>query len=49
VVFFTPRLPPYEISDWQSRPFEERMAMSCRTWALQGYGTPLAIHAGYLV
>ena len=35
--------------EWRAKPFPERMAMSCRTWAMQGYGTPLAIYALYLL
>jgi len=46
---FKPILPPYDLAEWQSKPFGERMAMSCRSWAMQGYGTPLAIYLLYLL
>ncbi len=41
--------PPYDPLDWAARPFPERARMVCQAWALQGYGTPLAIYALYAV
>ncbi|HWO21725.1 MAG TPA: DUF3556 domain-containing protein [Kofleriaceae bacterium] len=40
-----PISPPYDPLDWVKRPFAERARMVCQAWALQGYGTPLAIYA----
>lgn len=44
-----PKLPPYDIADWQRRPFPERLKMVCQAWAIQGYGTPAAIYVVYLI
>lgn len=35
---------PYDPLAWAQRPFAERARMVCEAWALQGYGTPLAIY-----
>lgn len=35
---------PYDPLDWVKKPFTERARMVCEAWALQGYGTPLAIY-----
>ena len=42
-----PDLPDYEISTWRALPFSERLRMTCRSWAIQGYGTPLLIFVVY--
>ncbi len=44
-----PILPPYDLHEWQKRPFPERLKMVCQAWALQGYGTPSAIYVVYLL
>ncbi|HEX2689397.1 MAG TPA: DUF3556 domain-containing protein [Kofleriaceae bacterium] len=35
---------PYDPLAWVRKPFAERARMVCQAWALQGYGTPLAIY-----
>lgn len=40
---------PYDALDWVKRPFAERARMVCEAWALQGYGTPVAIYALHVV
>jgi Transmembrane protein of unknown function (DUF3556) len=35
---------PYDALAWAKKPFEERARMVCEAWALQGYGTPVAIY-----
>ena len=35
---------PYDALDWVKKPFAERARMVCEAWALQGYGTPVAIY-----
>jgi hypothetical protein len=42
-----PVLPPYDIGEWQRRPFPERVKLVCQAWALQGYGTPWPIYIVY--
>jgi hypothetical protein len=47
--FLDPVAPPYDPLEWAKKPFSEKSRMVCRTWALQGYGTPLAVYALYLL
>jgi len=35
---------PYDAAAWAKQPFAERARMVCEAWALQGYGTPIAIY-----
>jgi hypothetical protein len=44
-----PLLPPYDVRQWQKKPFAQRVRMVCQAWALQGYGTPAAIYVVYLL
>ena len=44
-----PILPPYDIGEWQTKPFPARMKMVCQSWALQGYGTPWPIYIVYVL
>jgi hypothetical protein len=44
-----PILPPYDIAEWQKKPFPERVKMVCQSWALQGYGTPWPIYIVYIL
>jgi hypothetical protein len=41
--------PPYDALDWARKPLAERGRMVCQAWALQGYGTPLAVYVVYAV
>jgi hypothetical protein len=43
-----PTAPPYDPLEWAQKPFAEKSRMVCATWALQGYGAPLAVYAVYL-
>ncbi len=45
--FFHPEPPPYDALVWAKLPFPERAKLACQAWALQGYGTPLAIYLLY--
>ena len=42
-----PTLPDYDPLTWQKQPFETRARMVCESWAVQGYGTPVAIFLLY--
>ena len=35
---------PYDAVAWAKQPFAERARRVCEAWALQGYGTPIAIY-----
>ena len=40
---------PYDALEWVKKPFAERARMVCEAWALQGYGTPVAIYALHII
>ncbi len=44
-----PTPPPYDPLEWVTRPLPERARMVCEAWALQGYGSPLAVYAVYAI
>lgn len=46
-MFLKPVAPPYDPLEWAAKPFSERARMVCRAWAMQGYGTPLAVYLVY--
>ena len=48
-MFLKPIPPPYDPLEWAKKPFTEKGAMVCNSWAMQGYGTPLAVYALYLL
>jgi len=39
--------PPYDPLDLEKLPFAKRARMVCESWAMQGYGSPLAIYVVY--
>lgn len=46
-MFLQPDAPPYDPLEWVKLPFSERAKLVCRAWAMQGYGTPLAVYLLY--
>src|SRR5258708_8670256 len=46
--FLDPLALPYDPLEWAKKPFSEKSRMVCRSWALQGYGTPLGVYALYV-
>ena len=48
-MFLKPIPPPYDPLEWAKKPFTEKGSMVCNSWAMQGYGTPLAVYALYLL
>jgi len=48
-VFLRPIPPPYDPLEWAKKPFAEKSRMVCQAWAMQGYGTPLAVYLVYAV
>jgi len=46
-VFLSPAKPPYDALEWERQPFAERSRLVCMAWAMQGYGTPLAVYFAY--
>lgn len=45
--FFDPVPTPYDPLEWTRKPLPERGRMVCESWAMQGYGTPLAVYLAY--
>lgn len=43
-----PRVPEYDIAEWRRQPFPDRVRAVCRAWALQGYGSPIAVYLAYV-
>lgn len=41
--------PPYDPLEWERKPLPDKARMVCLSWALQGYGTPVAIYLVYLL
>jgi hypothetical protein len=48
-VLIKPVPPPYDPLEWARKPFVEKSQMVCRAWAMQGYGTPIAVYLAYVV
>jgi hypothetical protein len=48
-VFLKPIPPPYDPLVWAKKPFPAKARMVCTSWAMQGYGTPLAVYLVYLL
>ncbi len=48
-MFLKPTPPPYDPLDWAKRPFPDKSRMVCNAWAMQGYGTPIAIYFVYVL
>jgi hypothetical protein len=46
-VWFKPTETPYDPLEWAKKPFAEKSRMVCNAWALQGYGSPLAVYLLY--
>ena len=44
-----PTPPPYAPLEWLTKPFSERARMATEAWAMQGYGTPLAVYFAYVL
>jgi hypothetical protein len=46
-MFLKPTPPPYDPLEWAQQPFAEKARMVCSAWAMQGYGSPLAVYLVY--
>ncbi|PRQ02818.1 hypothetical protein ENSA5_20830 [Enhygromyxa salina] len=44
-----PQPPPYDPLEWERQPFGERARQACQAWAIQGYGTPIAVYSVYAI
>ena len=46
-MFLSPIKPPYDPIEWAAKPFAEKSRLVCAAWAMQGYGTPIAVYLAY--
>jgi hypothetical protein len=44
-----PTPPPFEVEEWKQRPHLERIKPLAQDWALNGFGTPVAVYFLYVV
>jgi len=47
--FLTPTPPPFEVEEWKRRPHLERIKALAQDWAVNGFGTPVAVYLLYVV
>jgi Transmembrane protein of unknown function (DUF3556) len=47
--FLTPTPPPFEVEGWKQRPHLERIKPLAQDWALNGFGTPVAVYLLYVI
>jgi hypothetical protein len=47
--FTTPAPPPFDVEEWERRPHLERIKPLAQDWALNGFGTPIAVYLLYLI
>ncbi len=43
-----PAPPPFEVSEWRRLPHLERIKPLAQDWALNGFGTPVAVYFLYV-
>ncbi len=44
-----PTPPPFEVKEWEGRPHLERIKALAQDWAINGFGTPVAVYLLYVV
>ncbi|MEZ5078564.1 MAG: DUF3556 domain-containing protein [Solirubrobacterales bacterium] len=47
--FLQPSRPPFEIEEWERQPHLERIKPLAQDWAVNGFGTPVAVYLLYVV
>ncbi|HVY10489.1 MAG TPA: DUF3556 domain-containing protein [Mycobacteriales bacterium] len=45
----SPATPEFDVDEWLTLPYYERVRAMCRTWAMQGFGAPAVAYVFYLV
>jgi len=43
-----PTPPPFEVEEWRRRPHLQRIKALAQDWALNGFGTPVAVYFLYV-
>jgi transmembrane protein DUF3556 len=44
-----PKMPDFDLQEWTQKPYQERLRMMCRAWALDGFGVPAPIYLFYVI
>ena len=44
-----PKMPDFDLQEWSEKPYQERLRMMCRAWALDGFGVPAPIYVFYVL
>jgi hypothetical protein len=47
--FTTPAPPPFDVEEWERLPHLERIKPLAQDWAVNGFGTPVAVYFLYLI
>jgi Transmembrane protein of unknown function (DUF3556) len=47
--FVTPAPPPFDVDEWKTKPYLERLRMNCQDWAVNGFGSPGLVFLLYAV
>ena len=45
----SPAAPEFDVEEWLTLPYHERVRAMCRTWAMQGFGAPAVAYLFYVV
>ena len=47
--FLEPSPPPFDLDEWRSKPYLERLKANAQDWAVNGFGTPTFVYWLYVV
>ena len=47
--FLEPSPPPFDLDEWRSKPYLERLKPNAQDWAVNGFGTPTFVYLLYVV
>ncbi len=47
--FMQPSPPPFDLEEWNSRPYLSRLKANAQDWAVNGFGTPHVVYLLYIV
>ena len=47
--FLQPSPPPFDLAEWRTKPYLERLRMNCEDWAVNGFAPPGAVYLLYAI
>jgi hypothetical protein len=47
--FLQPSPPPFDLADWNTKPYLKRLEMNCQDWAVNGFAPPGAVYLLYAI